>query len=299
MRDLLLVLIGLVSAIALTMVAPPAHANEDYPDEVASRDGAVVLTPTSSWNLNYADTKCQLSRLFGDDDDQHILIFEQSAPQGWVGLILAGDKIKRFQNSSRLYIGLEGNEPMERRERYGSGDFADFGPAVVFASVAISEPRNPGVLGLELIETASINRVVLRKGSRVLSFETGNMAEPFQAMNQCTTDLLASWGLSPEAHKVFYRPRWKNEAEIVRRIGNRYPKSALRDGEQAFFRMRVIVEPDGSVSDCVLEETTAADQLNSPACSEMMKAEFEPARGGDGKPIRSYYATSVSYMING
>ena len=92
-------------------------------------------------------------------------------------------------------------------------------------------------------------------------------------------------------------PVWSNESAIVRRIVDEYPDDALRSGEQGIFRMRVIVEEDGTVSDCHLEKSTQTDRLESPACRAMMRAEFEPARDAEGNAMRSFYATTITYRI--
>ena len=63
--------------------------------------------------------------------------------------------------------------------------------------------------------------------------------------------------------------------------------------------MRVIVEADGSVSECFVENSTETERLESPACREMLKSEFEPARDAEGQPMRSFYASSISYVIGG
>ena len=61
----------------------------------------------------------------------------------------------------------------------------------------------------------------------------------------------------------------------------------------------VIVEADGTVSNCHLEQNTIADSLNSPACQiAMAVAEMEPAEDANGKPLRSFYATTITYSMN-
>ena len=104
-------------------------------------------------------------------------------------------------------------------------------------------------------------------------------------------------GLDPDQHVAYVPPRFINEAAIARRIQARYPRDAVNAGEQAIFRMRVIVEADGTVSDCSIENSTEGNRLESPACREMMKAQFEPARAHDGGTMRSFFATTVSYVV--
>lgn len=289
----------LVAALAVTVT--PAAA-EDFPNSLAESENATLLQPVSPWNIDFGASRCRLTRLFGSEDDQHLLFFEQGAPRQSFGVTFAGSEVKRFQDARRLEIGMERDEPVERQERIGIGEVAQVGPAIIVASYSIGRSDPSSMLrnvGIDLAEAETIDRIVLKRGNRVLSFETGNMMPPFQAMNACTSDLLRDWGLDPDKHQSFAPPKWTNQETIVRRIQNVYPRSALVRGEQAIFRMRVIVEEDGSVSECFIENSTETDRLDSPACRTMERARFEPARDAQGQPMRSFFATSITYAIGG
>jgi len=241
--------------------------------------------------------------LFGPDDNSHLLFFEQGAPGSAFGVSLAGPEISRFRNANRIYIGMERDEPVAENTDFNRGDIESVGPAIIITTLSIGSDEEPSALsplrgaGINLEEAGTIDRVVMRRGRHILSFETGDMMPPFQALNTCTQDLLRDWGLDPEQHAAYIRPRWINEDAIVQRIADQYPRRARAFGEQAIFRMRAIVETDGSVSDCHLENSTETRRLESPACREMMDAQFEPARDAQGNPMRSFYGTSITYRM--
>ncbi len=287
--------------------AVPALANEDrFPNAVAAREGANVLEPVSPWNIDYGENRCRLTRVYGATGDRHLLYFEQAAPSPSFGMTFAGSRVGRFLNARRIYIGMERDEEMQMRDRMRRGDIANVGPAVILTNYSIGrsgpESAQRGRLafaGIDLAEAATADRIVVRRGGRVLSFETGNMRAPFEALNTCTAKMLSDWGLNPEKHQAYVPPRWTNETQIARRLQSQYPSDALRSGEQGIFRLRVIVEVDGSVSDCHLEESTQTDRLESPACREMSRAQFEPARDAQGNPMRSFYGTTITYAISG
>ena len=131
-----------------------------------------------------------------------------------------------------------------------------------------------------------------------MRLDTGPLGEAFAVLNQCTKDLLQEWGLDAEKHETATRlPKWKNEKSIAARIGRAYPTSALNRGEQGIFRMRVMIDENGRVTDCVIDEATIAERLESPACRVMMDADFEPALDAQGTAFPSYYATSITYRI--
>jgi len=294
-----------VAAFSLSILSNAATANE-LPADLAAQEKAARLLPASPWNVNYAENKCRLSRVFGSEQDRHLLFFQQAAPTPDFEMTVAGPRVGRFANSRRLYLGLENDEALDRDNRHYPGDIPQIGAAAIYPSVVIDDfteaNRNfDGVYpisgGVDVKEAATIERIVFRRGGRVLSFETGNLEEAVKALNACTADLLREWGLDPEEHALYTPPKWENEKQVVRRIQDLYPFRALNSGEQGVVRMRVIVEKDGSVSDCYLENSTRSDRLNSPACRPMMGAQFAPALNADGAPMRSFYETSITYVL--
>lgn len=305
-----------VMAAALAGAAQPALADE-YPDGAAASEGAVRLQPIQPWNLDFAENRCRLMGLFGDKAAPHLLMFEQAAPSDEFGLTLAGPEFERMSRRRSFEVGAERDELLRELERFYHGEVNTIGQAVIVASYTIGEfgdapddadesaasddepaPLQLTAGAIDLEEAATIERFVIKGGKRVISFETGTMMPAFQALNVCTADLLRAWGLDPEEHKRYRPPRWTNQQAVVERIGRYYPSAALSRGEQGVYRMRVIVDQDGSISDCLLEQSTEMDTLKSRACREMQNAKFEPATGADGQPIRSFYATTISYIAD-
>lgn len=291
-----------IMAVSLMFAPISVAAEESFPDALAAGQNATRLEPVIPWNIDFGENRCRLTRIFGSAENRHLVMVEQAAPGGNFGLTLAGSELANFRTAGTVDLGLERDEPMTTRESFGKGLIPDLGPALIFGNVAIgtSQPAGPlRAVGIDLEEVATVDRVVLHRGKTVLSFETGNMKEPFAALNSCTDDLLVQWGLDPAAHRSHVPPKWTNESAVVQRIIAVYPSAARRTGEQAIFRMRVTVEADGSVSDCLMEESTVTKRLESPACKEMQRAVFDPARDAQGQPMRSFFATTVTYVING
>lgn len=286
---------------SISLLATPA-ATEEYPGVLAEREDAKVLQPLSPWNVDYADNYCRLGRIFGTDDDRHLLLLGQHGPVPHFSLTLAGGEVEQYSEARQLFIGLKRNEPMKIQERFDRAEMATLGPALIITKVQLKEeeeePDHPRSLGIDLDEADAVDRVVLRSGESVLSFETQNMRAAFQALNDCTSDLLRAWGLEPEKHKSYTPPNWQNERRVARRLQQIYPRAALRAGESGIFRLRVIVEEDGSISDCFIENSTAVETLDSPACEMMHRAKFEPARDKDGIAMRSFYTTTITYRVH-
>lgn len=151
---------------------------------------------------------------------------------------------------------------------------------------------------LEIASAASADRVSLRQRGREVVFETGPLGEAFKVLNTCTQDLVRDWGLDVEKHLSAIRMvTLEDLPEVVRKIQRNYPASALNRGEQAILRVRVMVDETGKATDCVINEVTRTENLNSPACRPLMQAKYTPALDSNGKPFASFYATSITYQI--
>lgn len=284
---------AIVSAVVLgLMVTPPAAAAEP-----------VVLPPSSKWVLDYADQKCRLLRTFGAGDAPALIALEQSAPKETFGLTLAGPQLKGFSEREVDLTFAEGSDGQKRRPFTGTVE--KFGTALIFSSVAFRErdesERDDLAAALAEVDVeaaAAADFIEVRRGSRHIRFDTGNMEKPIAALNRCTADLARSWGLDPDRLRTASRaPTWRNEQAIVRKIVQTYPTEAIRRGERAIMEMRVLLGPDGKVTSCTLENSTKVESLESPACDAMKQAEFDPALDATGTPISSLFATTIIYTM--
>ncbi|MEL6528879.1 MAG: energy transducer TonB [Pseudomonadota bacterium] len=269
-------------------------------------DGPTVLEPSTSWNVDFAPTKCRLSRLFGSGDDQHLLFIEQSRPSDTFGLTVAGAEFERFRGRYRTHLQFFGEQTPHRTEPF-KGNVGEFGEAMIYSSISLKSgdeagaPDETGLAALPQLDPAFANQVEfveLKQGKRSVRLETGPLGEAFKVLNQCTQDMIREWGLDVEKHLTATKlPTWTNQSAVVRRIQATYPRQALRQGEQGIMRLRVTVDETGKVSDCVINNATIQDDLESPACREMRKAKFEPALDADRQPFKSYYANTITYRI--
>jgi outer membrane biosynthesis protein TonB len=159
-----------------------------------------------------------------------------------------------------------------------------------------SPPRKPVMGGVNLSLSRKVERVVVHSHGRVLSLETGNMQPAIRELNACTMDLVAQWGLDPAQHRYYTPPRWLNASAISRWTGSDYSDVGPSQTDEGVFRIRVIVETDGRISECTVLRATAANSLKPRVCLRMQEARFEPALDAEGKPMRSFFATSLIYL---
>lgn len=288
----------------LALVAAPSHIN------AKDNDGAVFLTPSSPWNVDYAEQKCRLARVFGEGENRHLLFFEQAAPAAWFGLSVAGPALDRFSSSRPIMVQFgQAQKPFKTEPFFGK--IETFGTAIIYLGLDMfseddsddteniaDEPRT-SLPEIDITQAESVDTLSFSQRGRNITLQTGNLAAPIGALNTCAQDLLRDWGLDVDRHrKVTRYPEWTNRSAVAKRIAASYPSSAVRIGEQAIIRMRVIVDADGSVADCNIENATDVERLQSPACEMMQMAKFEPALDSDGQPMRSFYITQIVYQMD-
>jgi TonB family protein len=277
----------------------------------------VVLEPSSPWNLNYGDDSCRLIRSFGEGKDAHVMFFEVVGPSMQFGLTLAGPQMRHFRSERHTPLQFGDSLPGHITEPQ-VGDLKSIGPAVIYGSIGLVPEAEDGSddeaqpdpiiapsieLGtlpqINLDEAGQANFVQLSQRNRPVRFETGNLMEPFKALNICAGHLLETWGLDLEEHKTRIKaPEFANEDKVIWRLKRDYPDMALVRGQQAYFKMRLLIDEKGRVSNCFLFNQTEASSLDSPACKYMEKAEFEPALDSNGEPMESYYLNTILYAIN-
>lgn len=272
----------------------------------AADQAAVILKPSSPWNVDFAEDKCRLLRTFGEKGNRHIVFFEQYWPDDRTSLTAAGPGFKPFRSGKRTNLKFfEAQSPI--RTLPFAGTSGQFGNAMIYSSISIDKgtegqrDHDVHLAQLPRLDTGlagKVQFVSLQQGSNEVRLLTGPMGDAFQVLNQCSQGLLSEWGLDEAKQLTATRmPRWINSESVIRKIVSAYPKEALEKGEEAIMRMRVIVSENGSVENCVIIKATDTDVLESLACKAMQGALFEPALDSNGKPMRSYFAESIVYQI--
>ncbi len=284
-----------IAAVALTSLA--VHHDNLHAKE------PVVLTPSSNWHIDFAAEKCRMVRTFGEGDNRHAIIFEQHSPNASFGLTVAGPSFDYFKSRKSTALRFNSRQKAWQGKPF-KGDLGDLGSAMVYSSVypatglAFEEAKDDLSNQIDVKAGEEIEFVGLRQSGREVQLHTGPLAEAFGVMNQCTQGLLTDWGLDAEKHlSAKQLPQWQNAESVTKRIQRTYPTRAVAAGEQAIVRLRVLIDENGNVTDCVINGVTATDRLQSPACQQMQKAEFRPALDSERKPFKSYYTTSITYQI--
>lgn len=287
-----------LAAIAMIGSGLPLHAEEQAPPE------PVRIVPAGKWNIDYGVSDCLMQRAFEADGKRYLVSISQSAPGRTFGLKLAGPEISRTLGAKELSLALSDSGPATVEGSVMSAKMPEFGPTLIFTGVSL-EPRPPADAppvprgaGIDPATAATANRIALDlgKGKPGIRFETGALKSVFAALNTCTDDMLTQWGLDPAQHRAYVAPVFRNAMAVVTQLQKTYPRDAAVNRESGIFSFRLIIEADGTISDCQIEALTKVNDLD-PRCREVIRiAKFDPARDAAGQPMRSFYATTVTYL---
>ncbi len=290
---------ALAGCALLALFSAPANA-EEY---------RLAPLAESNWIAHF-EQNCRLARQFGDADDPTMLIFTQYYPSEGVFLTVAGGPVSRMARSRKINVRFAPawSKPLELDHK--AAEFGDWGSAI-FLRIPTSEPTESenedeppsyeveGLYAIDVEAAGSIERLELSSRRHSISLELPGIADAFDILNQCSQNLVSYWGLDLEAHRTMVRvPEPINFDEIKKDIMSVYPRDALDRGEQATLNLRIIVDADGSIEECVLTDVTVTNALESPACDVFgNRAMFVPGEDEAGEPMRSYYTKNIVYTM--
>jgi hypothetical protein len=292
-----------LAAISISVVASDAAARER------------VLEPTSDWTLDYGDEKCSLLRDFGPLDDGLGLRIESYGSLSTFQVSVVGDLVPR----PRLKLPVAPIKfalPSDSEQRQipaltgtiRSHRFVQFGFAFLPADQEPERPVRPGQLDQASVAEAAAVRMPdpqfestvnwlqfeLRAGQEV-RLNTGPMATALEALRTCVDDLRKSWGLDPTVQRNITRFPYP-DPEAVKDVMADFPRDLAARGTNGFVPLRVMVDATGVATACVVQLPAAPEPFREAACANL-GAKFEPALGESGEPVKSFYQTSVIYLV--
>lgn len=289
--------LGILLGFCLLTFPHAASADEITPSRAVASDKAKLLEPISDWNIDYGEQRCRLTRLFGDQDNRHLLDIKQIAPQSSFTITFAGPLLGDWQRKRGIEIGLRDTEPFEEIGWKNYGQVRQFGPLIMVKTKlreASQTESTPRYAGIDDSLAAEVNRIVLQKNGDFLSFETGGMRDAFAALNACTHDLLKRWGLDPEKHKAHTPVSLPDAAKFHGRIIDGIPRRAIRRAASRNYDWLIVVDEFGTAKECTGVDNGENEEFEQAACKSIMKLSFNPARDSDGEAMASFTTIHVS-----
>lgn len=285
------------------------------PNAGAKPKEALYLQPSSKWLLNYADDSCRLARQFGEGDDTVMLVMDRFEPGDGMRMSFFGKpaRTSRMDGDAKIRFGPDQAE-QEIGFYPGRGDGKT--PALVLRSevriaprseaenAAYDAARDAGDFGFRWsmvtpAEEAAVTWIEVGSPvSRPFVLETGSMGNAFAALSKCTDELLDHWGIDVGRHATMTRPVTpiSDPGQWIR--SGDYPQEMLWQGQRALVQFRLNVDASGKPTACHIQQTTRAKEFDDAVCKSIMRrAEFKPALDADGKPMASYWLSSVNFHM--
>lgn len=288
----------------------------------------VVVAPSTQWQVDFGTERCRALRSFGTEKDKTLLIIDQLVPRTEANWVIAGDAVKKLKGRPHEWVVTFGSiSPAKTGDELMSGNFPGLGAALVGegfvdeveykamspeaqASRALEkreaeENRSP----LATLANASpvpdqatgslINWIDISDGKGTERLATGNLGELFRLMQMCSDGIVKVWGLDPVIQaNLSRRAAPTNTLAITRSVMSVYPAKAEANGKVASMTIRVMIDPTGKPTSCVVIAKTDSREFGNTACRQVMKvAKFEPALDADGKPVESYWTSGIRYDL--
>lgn len=275
----------------------------------AQSDSRIVLEPSSGWQASYDNGLCRLTRVFAADSGLHALVLEQRAPGAKFNLIATGPALSGIAESSSVRVdfgpdGLSAEHPVVKaaNPKFDALVFVQDVGIVADEPDAASGMAGVGMAAsLNAIDTAAaktLQQVTIGQGKQTLVFATGALAAPLGVLNDCTSHILETWGLDPQAHRnAKRRADMLDKQRVARGINDYYPPRAAAERRQGVVGVAVMVDETGAPTGCKVTHDSGHDDLNSVTCRQLMKARFDPALGADGLPMKSYWVTRITFRL--
>lgn len=271
----------------------------------------LILEPTSAWQINYDDDGCRLARTFGTGKDQVILMLDRYQPDTASIISVIG---KPFADGDPVRTPVTVTfgpdlPPGTPRESLVGTIGKDKLPILMmgYQDLINREVKQqaqhllptPDQQKAIIEQEKAITELTIRAKGRTVVLHIRSLGAPMQALRTCTTDLVKHWGLDPAEQAGRTRLPTPTVPPRLWLRTNDYPERAVSKMASAIIDFRLMVDSVGMPTDCHIQRMTKGDDFPTATCKLLMeRARFIPALGADGKPIASYYASSVRWVMS-
>lgn len=292
------------AAIATFIVATPVQAAKD----------AAVLLPSSPWRLDTSEDHCIAMRNFGEGRDGSTLIMTNHDPRDSVWITMIGrpfetriiDKIGQYNYHLLPSSTIGEFSANAMRAADGRVGIMSAYP-ISFAGTTLKEYRALMSAGNEPAQDqwderlADVDSLMFTGPFRAkaVRLETGPLAGLLKAFARCQDAMVSSWGLSPEQQRTISQPEILKETfeQVSERVSGYYPLAALSRSQSARVTARVMIDEQGTPTDCTIVGITESENFGSWICDSIIEyARYRPAHDTDGNPEASYSMLEINYF---
>ncbi len=269
------------------------------------------LTPSSKWQVNYADDSCRLARQFGTGDEEIIFVLDKMGPSEHFKLTLAGKYFRRFRYDTDIFT-MFGPSEQKQKVAFFSGDFGKGLPALIQrstmrftpitdAEAKMAEKAKPeDQFELQPIgkdrEAAITFMDIGQFKNPSIRLQLGSMEKPLAALSKCTEGLLRNWGVDIVKHATLNKKAVPLKSPANWLVPADYPQKMLQQGQRGVLYVRLSVDETGLPSQCHIQLSTRPQEFEEAVCNGLKRrARFSPALDADGKPIASYWQSGIVF----
>jgi hypothetical protein len=278
----------------------------------AAAPAPLILKPSSTWHVDYADERCRLARQFGDSKQTVLLFVDLYGPSEYFQMTIAGKLVRSAVQKGDANIQFGPSEE-EQKLSFVSGTIGKE-PALLFSrSARIAPPNAAELLAIkersddEWINLQPISEErkkavrYLRIGKplrKPVTLETGSLRGPLAALDTCVENLVTSWGVDVQKHKTLTRKAEPSKSPGDWIKSSDYPENMLMAGQPALVSFRLSIGTDGVPTACHIQATTRPKEFDNAVCKSVMRrARFSPALDAQGQPLASYYQNNVYFRL--
>ena len=243
-----------------------------------------LLVPSGKWQVEYAKSSCIISRAFGEGDAK-VLFTLRPAP-----------------SSGTMRLWIIKPSPAGRGSRGNAKVALSGGYVPEYAEYASQTSNGMRVTSIDLPRATLVS---LSKGDSIaikadrwvnIRLQPSGFDKVMKEVEKCESDLLASWGFDLAAQTAIATPPQGRLYSFFN--ADDYPENELMRGISGSVGVRLKVEPDGRVSDCLVLEPSGSVGLDKQTCAlALRRARYTPAVSREGRPLWSYTFERVTWMV--
>lgn len=277
----------LIALAALTAATPALGASP------------TVATPVAPWEASFEGGICRMQRAFEAGGQPHLLILEQNAPGPALGIALAGPSLAGLDEAAPLRVTLAASDDgFDKRARIEPN--RQFGHVAILNGVWLAdrvseESSDHG--RIDVGATRFVERIVVSQGDKGVAFETGSLSDAAQLLNECTGQILRSWGLEPEQQyglRQVAQPA--DPAKLAKEMQKSYPRGAARGLRSGPLEVVALVDEKGTATACKVVAVSPWSDLDAATCEALTRARYTPARDAEGRAVASFWKTRVNFF---
>lgn len=252
------------------------------------------LAPVSSWNVEYGNDLCVVSRNYGDAATPITIGFKPTP---------FGDTLQSVVLGPRSRLGPQGEIDITLSTPSGTIDEPGKGTRV-------NLPDGKRAAITYYISRSSLERLV---DSPVVTIRAGRSApivvalslrqSVLTALGRCEADLLQHWGydaakIAAIATRAGPAPGYNPGRNWI--TADDYPTAAVIARRQGRVLIGWTISPQGRVTDCRILRSSGDAELDAAACNAVTKrGRYSPALDAAGKPVESYSTRYVNWLLPG